>query len=284
MSGQLDPLFLVRMNAAMNDPNSPLFQNDLFLGAGIFSFRCNPVTGTCRNQPLGTPQTDSGTPGAHPTPPGPQVTPEGGECPINLRVSQQPPTISAQKIAPAYPIVVGQDPAKRGVDVSASIQVHPVIVKYDVPKYEHECQYVGGDVTDSACQNQPGLQEQENLRRLRDQNADLSRPDRLRHDRGQSRAGVDPLDHDRPRREVSGRARVSAALVAVAGPRAVAGRAVGRSGESVGALRRTAAGRSGLVHRADSGHDDGHTLHRAEALLVQRAALRRALLESTIIK
>jgi hypothetical protein len=34
--------------------------------------------------------------------------------------------------------------------------VHPGIVKYDVPKYEHECQYVGGDVTDSACQNQPG--------------------------------------------------------------------------------------------------------------------------------
>lgn len=156
MSGQLDPLFLVRMNAAMNDPNSPLFQNDLFLGAGIFSFRCNPVTGTCRNEPLGTPQPNSGTPGTNSTPSGPQATPEGGECPINLRVSQQPPTIRAQKIAPAYPIVVGQDPAKRGVDVSASIQVHPVIVKYDVAKYEHECQYVGGDVTDSACQNNPG--------------------------------------------------------------------------------------------------------------------------------
>ncbi len=147
-SGQLDPLFLVRMNAAMNDPNSPLFQGNLFLGAGIFSFRCNPVTGTCRDQPLGTPQPNT-TPGANPTP-------EGGECPINLRVSQQPPTINANKLAPAYPIVVGQDPAKRGVDVSAGIQVHPVIVKYDVAKYEHECQYVGGDVLDSACQNRPG--------------------------------------------------------------------------------------------------------------------------------
>ncbi len=154
-SGQLDPLFLARMNAAMNDPNSPLFQGSLFLGAGIFSFRCNPVTGTCRDQPLGTPQPGS-TPGANPTPPGPPVTPVPEECPINLRVSQQLPTIGVQKIAPAYPIVVGQDPGKRGVDVSASIQTHPAIVKFDVPKYEHECQYVGGDILDSACQNNPG--------------------------------------------------------------------------------------------------------------------------------
>jgi hypothetical protein len=42
------------------------------------------------------------------------------------------------------------------VDVSANIVIHPVIVKYDVPKYEHECQFVGGTVTDSACQNNPG--------------------------------------------------------------------------------------------------------------------------------
>jgi len=157
-SGQLDPLFLARMNAEMNNPNSPLFQSDLFLGAGLFSFRCNPATGTCRNQPLtgnGTPQPGS-TPGAQPTPPNPTDTPEEGECPLNLRVSQQPPSLSANKLAPEYPIVVGQDPNKRGVDVSANIIIHPVIVKYDVPKYEHECQFVGGTVTDSACQNNPG--------------------------------------------------------------------------------------------------------------------------------
>jgi hypothetical protein len=158
-SGQLDPLFLARMNAEMNNPNSPLFQNDLFLGAGLFTFRCNPITGTCRNGTLGnnngTPS-PNGTPGPQPTPSGPTPTPEGGECPLNLRVSQEPPTINASKIAPAYPIVVGQDEAKRGVDVSAGIQIHPVIVKYDVPKYEHECQYVGGTTTDNACQNQIG--------------------------------------------------------------------------------------------------------------------------------
>jgi hypothetical protein len=123
-------------------------------GRGHLLVRCNPVTGTCRDQPLGTPHQHHA--GAQPTPPGPTATPEGGECPINLRVSQQPPTINAQKIAPAYPIVVGQDPNKRGVDVSASIQTHPAIVKFDVPKYEHECQYVGGAVLDSACQNNPG--------------------------------------------------------------------------------------------------------------------------------
>ena len=111
-SGQLDPLFLARMNAEMNNPNSPLFQNDLFLGAGLFTFRCHPVTGTCRNGTLGdnngTPSA-GGTPGPQATPPGPTSTPEGGECPLNLRVSQQPPTINARQIAPPYPIVVGQD-------------------------------------------------------------------------------------------------------------------------------------------------------------------------------
>jgi len=91
-----------------------------------------------------------------PTPPGPEETPTTGECPLNLRVSQQPPTINASKLAPEYPVVVGQDPTRRGVDLSASVVIHPVIVKYDVAKYEHECQYVGGTVTDSACQNDPG--------------------------------------------------------------------------------------------------------------------------------
>jgi hypothetical protein len=131
VSGQLDPLFLARMNAEMNNPNSPLFQSDLFLGAGIFSFRCNPVTGSCRNQPLngsGTPQPGS-TPNAQPTPPNPSSTPEGGECPLNLRVSQQPPSLSANKLAPEYPIVVGQDPNKRGVDVSANIVIHTPCAK-----------------------------------------------------------------------------------------------------------------------------------------------------------
>lgn len=98
-----------------------------------------------------------GTPTPPPaTPPGITPTPTADECPLNLRVAQEPPTINASKIAPPYPIVVGQDSTKRGVDMSAAIQIHPVIVKYDVPKYEHECQYVGGTVTDSACQNQIG--------------------------------------------------------------------------------------------------------------------------------
>jgi hypothetical protein len=158
-SGQLDPLFLARMNAEMNNPNSPLFQNDLFLGAGLFTFRCHPVTGTCRNGTLGdnngTPPPSNGTPGPQPTPE-PTDTPDDEDCPLNLRVSQQPPTLDAGKLGPEHPVVVGQDPTKRGVDVSANIVIHPVIVKYDVAKYEHECQYVGGTVTDSACQNNPG--------------------------------------------------------------------------------------------------------------------------------
>ena len=68
------------------------------------------------------------------TTPNPTDTPEDEDCPLNLRVSQQPPTLNAGKIGSEHPVVVGQDPTKRGVDVSASIVIHPVIVKYDVPK------------------------------------------------------------------------------------------------------------------------------------------------------
>ncbi len=113
---------------------------------------CLPAWPICSILYGGTP-----TPPPPPTaPPNATTTPTTEECPLNLRVSQQPPAINASKSAPAYPIVVGQDQTKRGVDVSASIQVYPAIVKYDVPKYEHECQFVGGTVTDSACQNQVG--------------------------------------------------------------------------------------------------------------------------------
>ena len=101
-----------------------------------------------------------GAPTPPPPTPGATPPPTAEECPLNLRVSQQPPTINASKSAPPYPIVAGQDQTKRGVDVSASIQVYPAIVKYDVPKYERECQYVGGTVTDSTCHApaHPGLQ------------------------------------------------------------------------------------------------------------------------------
>ena len=91
-----------------------------------------------------------------PTPGNPPPTPVSSECPLNLRISQPAPTFNLGPFAPAHPIVVGRDPQRRGVDVPAGVQIPPVIVKYDVAKYTHTCEYVGGDITDSACQNQPG--------------------------------------------------------------------------------------------------------------------------------
>ena len=43
----MDPLMLIRLNTALNNPNSHLVEGQFFLAAGLFEFRCNPVTGKC---------------------------------------------------------------------------------------------------------------------------------------------------------------------------------------------------------------------------------------------
>jgi len=53
---------------------------------------------------------------------------------------------SASKVAPPYPLVVGQDPDKRGVDVAFSASVAPTIYTYytSVPIYGEEVKCVNG--------------------------------------------------------------------------------------------------------------------------------------------
>lgn len=51
-------------------------------------------------------------------------------------VTLQQPTLLIQKTAPANPLVVGQDPEKRGADVRVSVNIPPVIYTWFEPIYE----------------------------------------------------------------------------------------------------------------------------------------------------
>lgn len=52
--------------------------------------------------------------------------PKPSICPA-ATITQGPPTLAIRKIAPDHPLVVGQDPAKRGADIQASISIPPVV-------------------------------------------------------------------------------------------------------------------------------------------------------------
>ncbi len=77
---------------------------------------------------------------------------EPEECPLDLAVSQPAPLVTAAKLAPAYPVVVGQDVEARGVDLAMGVQVFPVTVSYNtwVEVSEHVCVWYG-DGTRGGC-------------------------------------------------------------------------------------------------------------------------------------
>lgn len=56
-------------------------------------------------------------------------------CP-GPEVTIQQPTLAIKKLAPANPLVVGQDPEKRGADVQAMVTIPPVIFVWHEPIYE----------------------------------------------------------------------------------------------------------------------------------------------------
>ena len=78
-------------------------------------------------------------PTAFPTPPPPTKCPGSSVKPGAI-------SASASQAAPPYPLVVGQDPDKRGVDVNFSASAAPTIYTYytPVPIYEEQCKTVLG--------------------------------------------------------------------------------------------------------------------------------------------
>jgi hypothetical protein len=103
-----------------------------------------------------------------------------GGCPPGMNLINKPPlippqiitdcpastfdvgdlSVSAAKIAPAYPVVVGQDEERRGADVTWMVRIEPTIqdIWIPVPIYGDECVPLdGGTVTDCKTSNgKPG--------------------------------------------------------------------------------------------------------------------------------
>ena len=82
--------------------------------------------------------------GLIPTPGGPGDTPEPGSdvCPP-ATVAYEDVKVAGSQVAPAHPVVVGQDPEKRGVDVEVLIRIPPVIFTWYEAHRSTTCRYAG---------------------------------------------------------------------------------------------------------------------------------------------
>jgi hypothetical protein len=71
-------------------------------------------------------------------------------------------TVTAHKIAPPYPLVVGQDPAKRGVDLTWEVTVRPTLYTYGVkePFMGTKCIAGSGTSNCTTSNNQAGTLQQ----------------------------------------------------------------------------------------------------------------------------
>jgi hypothetical protein len=112
---------------------------------------------TCMTSPTGCPDelclvnpVACGLPTPEATEINPEPTPtEPPTCP-GPSVTQAWPTLTINPTAPNYPVVVGQDPDQRGVDVEGSVTIPPVIYTWYEPVYEDvvECRLAGSGVSD----------------------------------------------------------------------------------------------------------------------------------------
>lgn len=76
---------------------------------------CAAIPGGCAGLPEGCPNGD--------------CLPPVSLCPPAV-IAQNPPVLEIEKIAPNYPLVVGQDSARRGADIQASASIPPVILTW----------------------------------------------------------------------------------------------------------------------------------------------------------
>ena len=157
----MDPLLLLRLNATLNNPNNNLFEGQFMLAAGLFEFNCDPFAAECVPVAEPRPMTDTGafisdvyekTCEAL----GDCSQPPTDQCPRNFSVTQGAPFFDAKNTYPPNPVVVGQDPAKTGVDVSAQAINPPVVVKWNLErrvKTGHDCVQFG-DSGHGGCDGQ----------------------------------------------------------------------------------------------------------------------------------
>lgn len=89
------------------------------------------------------------------------LPPPPGDCP-EPRVTPGEIHTSGEKTAPAYPLVVGQDSDKRGVDLLFTASVDPTIYTYYVPVPEYDCKpgYSANGNSNCTVGGAPGHREQ----------------------------------------------------------------------------------------------------------------------------
>ena len=97
-------------------------------------------------------------------------TPEPPRTCPGPSISQASPMLSIVPSEPPYPLAVGQDPDKRGVDISGSISIPPVVLTWYEPEYEsvERCSALGAGQTSNCTRanGEPGVLENE--RRLKE--------------------------------------------------------------------------------------------------------------------
>jgi hypothetical protein len=115
--------------------NSSWDQGNLYLVALLYNSCTNAPTGCppelCQANPVACGLPATPPPGTEPT-----ATPPPS-CPAPS-VTQKAPTSSILPLAPNFPLVVGQDPDKRGADIQATVTIPNVIYTWHEPIYENE--------------------------------------------------------------------------------------------------------------------------------------------------
>jgi hypothetical protein len=93
----------------------------------------------CATIPGGCPPgwDDPGDPGDPPAPPTPSA------CPLPS-ITYDPVSAAGEKVAPLYPVVVGQDPERRGADVELRVSIPPVILTWYEEDITHICRHTEG--------------------------------------------------------------------------------------------------------------------------------------------
>jgi hypothetical protein len=121
--------------------------NQSVTDGNLYTYMLLYAPGQCGSTPAGCSAAQLAlTATAVPTPLPPTATPPPPtKCP-GSSVKLGAISASASKLDPPYPLVVGQDPGKRGVDVAFSASVAPTIYTYytPVPIYEERCKIVLG--------------------------------------------------------------------------------------------------------------------------------------------
>jgi hypothetical protein len=146
-SGQTD-IWSVNPSGLFNFLNS--LSNSSVTDGNLYTYMLLYTPGQCGSTPAGCSASQLDLLAAiAPTPLPPTAVPTAPPAkPICPAPSVKPGAVSASasEVAPPYPLVVGQDPDRRGVDVEFSASVAPTIYTYytTIPIYEQYCKTVLG--------------------------------------------------------------------------------------------------------------------------------------------